>query len=115
MTLQLSTLSSLLSSAGIALIALAMVAVPSQQVRGDDPVPCTDWCPNEGEICIDGYCQIVLCDTPFCTNNNQFCYWSAKLNDCKCIGDCCYTTLPKCTTCKCKEKPPAGSKDCECR
>lgn len=113
MTRQLSNLPNLLSAVGIALFALAILAVPSQQVRGDDPVPCTDYCPNEGEVCINGYCQFVICNTLFCTQNNLYCYWSFIQGKCRCIGDCCNTTLPSCLTCKCVEKP--AGQDCECK
>lgn len=59
----------ILGCLAVVLFALAVLAVPTQQLRADDPIPCGDppECPA-GTHCVDGYCVplVLTCQESFC-------------------------------------------------
>jgi hypothetical protein len=105
----------------VVLFALAILAAPTQQSRGDDPQTCGPPDPENGyricaigEVCENNQCVPAVCNViTDCKTAN--CYYSWTYYKCICDDDCCQQVGKplECRHCGCTKK--AGLTDCECK
>jgi hypothetical protein len=119
----LDVLANSFASLGTMFLVLAVLAVPTQQARADDPCSDTNPCPD-GYGCVEGTCmpsgsqgaagKCVSDQTCNKINGFSTCWWSTSLSKCLTSGDTCSTmgSSTDCGGCSCQKY---GTIDCTCQ